>query len=137
MIIAVSASREGLTPYQAERVTHALRRPQVTGIVHGDCVGGDEDVHAIARKLGLDCFAYPSNLPRFRAHTDATLLAEPAEPLTRNVWIVEYGRALVACPSASSRGTWHAVSCARSRGKALVVYGPESVLERRVARVRA
>jgi hypothetical protein len=49
--------------------------------------------------------------------------------LTRNTWIVERGAWLVACPRASSRGTWHAVREAKRLGRGVLVLGETSIME--------
>ncbi len=128
MLIAITGSREGLTDWQRAALTKALRRPTVTGIVHGDCVGADAEADAVAVSLGLPRFSFPSNLWKLRAHTHAERLAEPAPPLERNVWIVEKGEALVALPRPSSRGTWHAVAIAQRLGRPLLILGEAGVM---------
>jgi hypothetical protein len=128
VILAISGSREGLTDWQRAALWKVLRRPVVTGIVHGDCVGVDAEADAMAVTLGLWRGIYPSNL-RTRAWVKgAEVLAPPADPLARNLWIVERGAWLIACPRASSRGTWHAVRCAEKLGRPRLVLGERSVL---------
>lgn len=132
MIVSITGSREGLTDWQRERLTAALKRPSITGIVHGDCVGADNDADTIAMGLGLPRWAYPSNLYLYRAHTKlrgCDYLDEPRPPLERNRRIIEHGAACVALPRLSSRGTWHAIEIARSLGRPLWVLGEDRVLE--------
>jgi hypothetical protein len=128
VLIAITGSREGLTDWQRAALTKALRRPTVTGIVHGDCVGADAEADAVAASLGLPRWCYPSNAWLYRANTHATKLADPAPPLVRNEWIVRDGAAVVALPRPSSRGTWHAVRIAQRLGKALLVLGEAGVI---------
>jgi hypothetical protein len=131
ILISITGSREGLTDWQRASLTTALRRPSVTGIVHGDCVGADAEADAIARTLGLPRYAYPSDAYRYRAHRDrdgCVFLAEPAPPLQRNPWIIRDGEACVGLPRPRSVGTWHAIGIALKLARPLLVLGERSVL---------
>lgn len=132
VILAISGSREGSTDWQRAALWKILSRPTVTGIVHGDCVGLDDEADAMAARLGLWRGIYPSKLEWYRAHCErrgAEVAAAPAPPLARNPLIVERGEWLVACPRASSRGTWHAVREAKRLGRGVLVLGESSIME--------
>lgn len=130
MILAISGSRRGMTPWQWRAVEKMIRRVAVTAIVHGDCAGVDAEADSIAREAGIPRFAFPST-HKSRAYCEGvTYLALPAPPMQRNRHIVEYGDFLVACPRDGSVGTWQAVKNARYIGRPLIVLGDRHVLER-------
>jgi hypothetical protein len=131
MMISITGSREGMTAWQRAALTKALRRPSVTAIVHGDCVGVDAEADEIAATLGLQRFAFPSNYTSTRARRDrdgCVYLAEPAAPMQRNLPIIEHGQACVGLLRPSSRGTWGAIRIAERLKKPLLVLGEQAVI---------
>lgn len=128
MIVAVTGSRRGMSPRQRVALSTLLRLWDVRLLVHGDCVGVDEQADAIAARLGIDREFYPGSLERFRAHRErvgARQVREPEWPARRNAWIVRAGEALIALPRPESRGTWDAVRKARAIGRPVVVIGED------------
>lgn len=122
--VGVSGSRTGATPAQLRGLSTLLRLWDATALLHGDCVGVDAQAHAIAMRLGRGSYAYPSNVPGTRAHTERTgaiLMSEEDHPLDRNRRIVSLCHVLVALPRLGSRGTWHAVKVARETKRLTVV----------------
>ncbi len=130
MILAVSGSRIGMTPWQRRAMVRLIQHVAVTAIVHGDCIGVDAEADEIARGLGIDRFAFPST-HKSRAYCDGVVyLDTPAPPMKRNRRIVEHGAYLVACPRDGSVGTWQAVRHARYIGRPMMILGDAEVLER-------
>jgi len=126
VIVAFSGSREGMTRAQQVAVGRLLRLWGATTLVHGCCVGADAEADRIAEHYGIARRGYPSNIDAMRATLrGCVLLAPPAPPLDRNKRIVALGLALIACPRASSRGTWHAVREAAKLGRPIVVLGED------------
>jgi hypothetical protein len=123
--LSVSGSRRGFTEPQLIAFIVLLACWGVEAIVHGDCIGVDATAHEVCRHFGILSFAYPGSIPRFRAHTDATLLAPPAYPTDRNWPIVRAGDVLAAFPRAESRGTWDAIRKARFEKRLVVVVGED------------
>lgn len=108
--ISITATRAGMTAQQKHTFTRKLQEWKAVTLIHGDCIGGDADSHAIAKGLGMRTEAYPCTISNQRAHCNADFIAEPAAPLTRNRTIVRKGEILVGIPRLDKEeqrsGTW-------------------------------
>jgi hypothetical protein len=127
VIVGFTGSRAGMTARQLARVREVLE--QATEAHHGDCVGGDAEVHAIAIELGVPVVIHPPDKQKHRACCQGAVRAEPERPyLRRNRDIVRACDLLVAAPKESEeppvqrgQGTWSTVRYAR---KSWTAYPP-------------
>ena len=128
VIVGITGSRMGATAPQRRALSTLLRLWDARVIVHGDCVGVDAEADAMANRLGMVRWAFPSTFESKRAwctKDGAIEMSDPRPPLVRNGFIVELSHALVALPRPGSRGTWDAVRKARARGLPVVVIGED------------
>lgn len=122
--VAFAGSRHGMTRAQRIAVSTLLRIWGASLLVHGDCVGADSDADWIAERLVISRVIHPGNIEAMRAHCErrgALQLSPPMHPLDRNRMIPRWCDVLIACPRATSRGTWHTVGLAAAMYKPIVV----------------
>jgi len=129
--IGVSGSRKGTTAAQKARFVEILP-PELGELHHGDCIGSDEELHAIVRVQRPDTriVAHPPDNPSRRAFVvDADEYREPLPYLDRNRHIVDDSDRLIATPDGFVEevrsGTWYTVRYARSQGKQVTVIFPD------------
>lgn len=117
--VGFTGTRDGMTEAQERGVEGVLRRLGAQLVVHGDCVGADEQFHRIAQRLGIKVRIRPSIYENLRAFCGGTEddIRPPMEPLTRNKYIVSDTEALIATPKTAEEkvrsGTWSTVRRAR------------------------
>ena len=144
-IIGFTGSRRGMTASQKKAVKSLLVSAQApipdSGFsdaplivaLHGDCVGADEDFHNICKELEIDRQTRPCTLEKYRAHTDAVEIAEPAPPLDRNKLIVESSTIMIATPHSFQElkrsGTWSTIRYTKFVGKYLFIVYPDGTVE--------
>jgi hypothetical protein len=97
---------------------------------HGDCVGADEQAHAIAMELKCKIIVYPPDIPDKRAYCPMADRIYPVKPyLDRDHDIVKACDVMVACPQQRSEikrsGTWATIRYARKLGKELIIILPD------------
>ena len=112
-------------------LTHNKRAP--VGL-HGDCLGADEDFNAILTEQGIHRTCRPCTDVRYRAGTDAAILADPVRPMQRNREIVASADAMIACPPnwkriKSGSGTWATIGFTERAGKMLYIVFPDGTVE--------
>jgi hypothetical protein len=95
---------------------------------HGDCIGADAGAAAIARELGCEIIAWPSDIPNKRAYFPSDVIHIEGLPLIRNHIIVETTEVLIAAPETVEEklrsGTWATVRYARKLKKPLEMIWP-------------
>lgn len=90
--------------------------PDDVVVVSGGARGVDATAVATAKRRGL---AWKEHLPDYDAFSGVVA------PKKRNEVLVADVTELVAWPGSWSRGTWHAVRCARVRGIPVTAHGVE------------
>lgn len=125
MRVGVTATRKGLTPQQKEKARYSIM--PMDELHHGDCTGGDEDIHNLAREIGVrppsgKIVAHPCTLSDQRAHTDADEVREPKAPIPRNHDIVDEVEKMLAFPSSRveqmrGSGTWATMRYAAKKAR--------------------
>jgi hypothetical protein len=128
MRVGVTATQRGLNPRQLAEFELCLRQLHATELHHGDCVGGDAQLHDVARRLGLRVVGHPPDNMSKRAHCQCDELRVPRPYLDRNHDIVDETEVLLAGPKDTVEelrsGTWATVRYARKRGKQVHVVWP-------------
>jgi hypothetical protein len=120
-----------MTLRQHEAVAELLERRagSFTVLHHGDCVGGDAEVHEVGRYLKLYIIGHPPLNPRMRAWRRCDELRPPKDYIARNHDIVDECEELVAAPHSKAEevhsGTWATVRYARKQGKLITIVFPD------------
>jgi len=115
-----------MTPYQREALWRVLSGDRGE-FHHGDCVGADEEAHAIALEAQWQVVVHPPVVDLLRAFcTGRGVTVLPTEGyLERNRAIVAACDLLVAAPETDEEkmrsGTWMTVRSARRTGKEVFV----------------
>lgn len=148
MIVGFTGTQRGMTRPQV----FAVVRDLVSGtsfpnwVQHGDCMGSDEEFHAVCLTFGISIGIRPCNIEAKRAHCKILCsgwVAPPMPPLHRNIQMVASVNKLIATPAQpyeyQRSGTWATIRAARKRKKRdvlfeYVVFGPdgEAIEEKRV-----
>lgn len=107
-----------------------LKEEGATHFHHGDCVGADEEAHAVAGNLGYTIIIHPPEIDRARAFcATAEQNMRPRKCyLDRNHDIVDVSMILIGCPNTDIErlrsGTWATIRYARKQLKEVVVIFP-------------
>lgn len=128
--IGLTSSRIGLT--EAQKITAANLLDSATEVHHGDCVGGDADLHKIlttefdpAAKIVI----HPPINERLRAFCTGDEVREPLQYLERDQEIVNETEMLLAFPRTMFElrrsGVWATVRMARKAGKPVIIIWPD------------
>lgn len=129
MRISFTGTRRGMTHEQTSSLRGLLSVSSAELLVHGDCVGADEQAHELATSLSIRTRARPSDSGAHRAHCVADEIADPRPPLDRNRDIVDDGDFLIAAPGQASEiarsGTWTTIRYARKIGRRVLVIWPD------------
>lgn len=129
-----TGTRYGMTPSQKYACTLILKLGLELGPIevhHGDCVGGDADIHAIALTLKqagapVRIVIHPPIDDKHRAWcTGADEVRDPLTHFARNRAIVDETIALIAGPLEQERqprgGTWYTYDYAIKRGRTVAL----------------
>lgn len=135
--VGFTGTRNGMTPQQHFSVRHLLtgflERDAVT-LVHGDCVGADAEVHAIALELRelrgpVRIEILPCDFPNMRAHCQGGHVHPVTTPFRRNRTIVDFASVILAAPATADEqprgGTWYTVRYSRKVGRRIYVVAPD------------
>jgi len=134
-VLGFTGTRRGMTLAQKRAIEALLGAGAALGkvLVHGDCIGADADMHALAREAGMRVEIRPCNLNSQRAGCHADKYYNTKSPLARNRDIVEQADVMLACPSGFKEelrsGTWATVRHAKKSAKPLFIVWPNGVVE--------
>lgn len=124
--LGFTGTRRGMTDAQKARV--AEKSAPFAEVHHGDCVGADADMHAIARAAGQRVVVHPPTDPKLQACLTGDVTA-PAKPyLDRNRDIVDEADVLIATPAESgpsTGGTWFTIRYAFKLGRPVLIVWPD------------
>jgi hypothetical protein len=138
--LTFTGTQEGMTLGQLSRVRALLRELSPKYVLHGACVGADDEFDEIAAVMGIKRHVFPSTVAakrvsdaRLRSRTGSeVVIHEAAQPLVRNRTMVNYGEAVIACPKSDAEvlrsGTWATIRYARRRRKLHEVVTPASAM---------
>lgn len=123
--VGTTGTQRGGTVEQLVSARMILQRAFAAGyhkLRHGDCIGWDEEIHAIALEIGFDVIIHPPDNDSKRAFcTGAKLVLPPKPYLERNHDIVDASVALIAGPGERLEqlrsGTWATIRYARTKYK--------------------
>ena len=126
MKIGFTGTQKGMTEGQKNALRKRLRELGAICVVHGGCIGADNDADIIAAELGLFRWVLPSEnaeksaVNEIRERRPEFVRVFPAAPpLVRNREIVKLAERLLAAPSGPVErlrsGTWATVRAGRKR----------------------
>ena len=139
--VGITGTRAGCTPRQrdalervmyrihaAHRVEGEMYEPDVA-FHHGDCVGVDDEAHAMAEDFGFWTVIHPPIDDKYRAYNVGDFSREPEPYLKRNQGIVNEVSLLIVVPSGPEAdnprsGTWATYRMAVKAGVETVVIEP-------------
>ena len=121
--IGFTGTRSGMTDEQKEKCRQEL--VDVEYVIHGGCIGADEDFHKIAKELGLYIKVYPGHSAKdgdTSFHFDYSDADEifPSKPyFERNRSIVNDTDLLLGAPynQVQTGGTWYTINFAKKNSK--------------------
>jgi len=135
-IVGFTGTRHGMTTVQLLRARELLIELSPRLVVHGACLGADDEFDQIAVAAGTRRWIMPS-LIQTRSVPTWTLLSRgsdaridpPEKPLVRNRSIVNGCDLLVACPAEIDdklrSGTWSTIRYARSMRRKTILIQPD------------
>jgi len=129
----MTGTRAGATPRQEDTVYQMLSRMRPDWMHHGCAVGADQQIHKIAKGLGIKVHGYPVGPtdPEVLGQLDA--LSPSGDPLLRNHWIVDATSILIAIPRTHQEeqrsGTWATIRYARRKGHIILFVWPDGEFE--------
>jgi hypothetical protein len=123
-----------MTVGQWDSVRKLLEEFQPIELHHGDCVGADADVDALASGLFIHRVIHPPAQEVLRAFCRSTEMREPKDYLARNRDIVDESDVLLVCPrdydEKQRSGTWSTKRYAVKQGKPVIVIWPNGEVKR-------
>lgn len=125
--VGITATQLGANESQLAQLRKVLQLFGATELHHGDCIGGDEQAHKIAKQLGLRVVIHPPKNPNKRAFCDGDEILGEEDYLKRNRNIVDQTDCLIAMPKGPEvlrSGTWSTVRYSRKKGKKRVIIYP-------------
>ena len=131
ILIGITGTRNGGSEYQLLKCAKILSEKFIPGskFNHGDCVGIDQQVARIARKIGYVIVCHPPDKDEHRAFEPADIMLPAYSYFTRNRNIVNAVDLLLVCPVTNEwqprGGTWYTHDFAKKVGRDLVLITPE------------
>ena len=131
--MGVTGTRSGLSAKQRSIAIDLLRRMHrdlnFEFLHHGDCVGVDAQIDAIAKEVGFQTILHPPDNAKYRAHTSGHAAVNlPLPYLDRNKRMVGLVELLVAFPYEESEvlrsGTWATIRWARRQDVVVMTVYP-------------
>lgn len=130
--VGFTGTRHGMTLEQRESVRILLLKIESGVLHHGDCVGGDEEVHALGRGFGYRIIGHPPTDHSRRAFCNFDEVRPEKPYLERNLDIVLESATLIAAPESEEEsvrsGTWSTVRRAREHERTIFVVLPSGLI---------
>lgn len=132
MRTGVTATQRGITLWQKVTIERLLRddTDAVRELRHGDCIGGDADIHDIAANIeGYRIVIHPPSISSKRAFKQGHEVKTPLPYLDRNHAIVDAAQRLIAAPGETIEqlrsGTWATIRYAQRVRKPVTIVYPD------------
>jgi len=130
--IGFTGTSKGITREQYVTVDRLFFSCVPDVLHHGDCIGGDEQIHKLALEHGLQIEIHPPLDPKKRAWcTGHTKLWSPKPYIVRNHDIVDCAvNGVIAAPRTKNEqfrgsGTWATIRYARKKKRNLWIVWPD------------
>lgn len=132
MKVGVTGTREGMSPFQTQQVAAFLKEfillAKQAELHHGDCVGVDAEVAAIAKDLGYTIISHPPKEKKMRAFFESHEYKQPDGYLARDRNIVDSTDFLIVVPLQNEwqprGGTWYTYNHAVKTKKPVELFYP-------------
>lgn len=133
MKLGFTGTRDGMTAKQYQTVVHLIGTLKPDVVIHGDCIGADQQFHEIIDKIRKfnsvpTIRILPGTVAKKRAHCNGDIIDPPQPPLARNREIAHLCDKLIACPKESAEqlrsGTWSTIRYARLANKTVYLVIP-------------
>ena len=130
MKIGITGTREGANDFQITKLIEFFEQLPKTGeFHHGDCVGVDVEVAAIARECGLKIVCHPPIKPTLRGFFKSDEYRHPLGYMERDRNIVDETELLLVVPKHTSwqpkGGTWYTHDYAKKQNRPYLIFWPE------------
>jgi len=129
VIAGFTGTQAFMTRAQGKRLRELLAALRIEALHHGDCVGADEQAHAVARELDISVLLHPPSIPNKRAFCRADYEYPEKPYLERNKDIVRCCDVLFATPKSFAEelrsGTWATIREARRQKKTCFIIWPD------------
>lgn len=130
MKLGFTGTRRGMTPAQRAGCIIHLQRLAPKELHHGDALGADAEMHAIAVEHDVRVVVHPPLTSAQRAFCESDVIRPELPFMTRNRAIVDETDVLLAAPhgpeaKAPRSGTWRTIRYARRSGKPVVIVHPD------------
>jgi hypothetical protein len=121
--IGFTGARMGMSVNQILEVTELLSIYRVVELHHGDCVGADAEVHAIAKGMDIYVVVHPPLDPKHRAWCEGDEMRDELPYIERNHNIVDETQRLIVAPRTDHEirrsGTWATYRYAKDQAKVM------------------
>lgn len=129
LIIGFTGTRSGMTDLQKEATKNALIAIGPKFVIHGGCIGADEDFHRIAKEFGIHIKVYPGHSAKngdtsfHFDYSDSDDIRESKSYFERNRYIVNDCNILLGAPysQVETGGTWYTINYARKQNKQVII----------------
>ena len=131
--IGITASRKGISAQALETFEAVLQEhPELEELHHGDCVGGDEQIHMMVQNIvpEVRLVIHPPINEDLRANCKGAYKVLPKKDyMSRNHDIVNTSEVIVGFPNGNHEiirsGTWATLRFARKKNKKIIVIYPD------------
>lgn len=128
MILGCTGTRHGATEAQCTKFDLFLKESMPTEVHHGDCVGADAQMNALARARGIHSVSHPPRASVARAFTSSDTVLPVRGYIERNHDIVAACTHLIALPETEEEkkrsGTWSTIRYAKGCGVPVTIAFP-------------
>lgn len=129
IVVGFTGTRSGMTDIQKEKVEEILVKDKPNYVIHGGCIGADEDFHHIVKKLGIYIKVRPGHSAKdgdtsfHFDYSDADEVGESKSYFQRNRDIVIECDLLIGAPynKVETGGTWYTINYAKQIGKSNII----------------
>lgn len=123
-----------MTPEQRRACAKILAEFAPAEVHHGDAIGADAEMHALARSAGIRVVIHPPQNSSQRAFCEADRAEPPQSYSMRNRAIVAQVDMMIGAPAAPEiekprSGTWRTIRYAKRLGKPALIVWPDGSRE--------
>lgn len=128
MKIGITGTRNGANDNQLFAIAEFLEENDVEELHHGDCLGVDVEIAAVAKMLGIKTVCHPPVDESLRAFHESTEIRPALTHFARNRKIADETDLLLVVPMQNTHqsfgGTWYTHDYAVKRKKPVKIFFP-------------
>lgn len=125
--VGFTGTQHGMTVDQWE--TAAMKLLGADWLHHGDCIGGDKQMHEVAERFKIKTALFPPTNESKRAFCKGDIIYPPKDYISRNHDIVYTVSRMIAAPREFEErlrsGTWATIRYTLRVGKPLLIVWPD------------